>query len=43
MMPVFDVKKKAMEMNPRLVQWRRTIHAAPEVGFNTPVTEKFIV
>ncbi|NLK19442.1 MAG: amidohydrolase [Synergistaceae bacterium] len=42
-MPVFDVKQKAMELNGQLVQWRRTVHATPEVGFNTAVTEKFIV
>ena len=40
---MFDVKQKAMDLNEQLVQWRRTIHATPEIGFNTGVTEKFIV
>jgi len=43
MMSVFDVKKKAQEMSDRIIQWRRALHATPEIGFNTPVTEKFIV
>jgi amidohydrolase len=38
-----DVKKKAQAMNSRIVEWRRTLHATPELGFDTPVTEKFIL
>ena len=40
---MFDVKKKAQELNDRIIQWRRTLHANPEVGFNTASTEKLIV
>ena len=38
-----DVKKKAQELNDQIIKWRRTLHANPEVGFNTAATEKLIV
>ena len=40
---MFDVKKKAQELNDQIIRWRRTHHANPEVGFNTAATEKLIV
>ncbi|NCB17331.1 MAG: M20/M25/M40 family metallo-hydrolase, partial [Synergistales bacterium] len=43
MVSMFDVKKKAQELNDQVIRWRRTLHAHPEVGFNTAATEKLIV
>jgi amidohydrolase len=43
MVSMFDVKKKAQELNDQVIRWRRTLHANPEVGFNTAATEKLIV
>lgn len=40
---MFNLKKKAQEMNGQLVQWRRYLHGIPELGFDTPLTEKFIL
>ena len=38
-----DIQRKAQAMQERIVQWRRALHAMPEVGFDTPGTERFIV
>jgi len=40
---MIDVKKRAQALNPQIVEWRREIHRNPEIGFDTPVTENFIV
>ncbi|MDR3231488.1 MAG: amidohydrolase [Synergistaceae bacterium] len=40
---MFDVKARAKAMNPRMVEWRRHIHAAPELGLELPQTEAFVV
>ena len=39
----FDIKGYAQAMNSKLVEWRRHLHANPEIGFNLPQTEAFIV
>jgi len=39
----FDVKEYAQAMNSKLVEWRRHLHANPEIGFELPQTEAFIV
>lgn len=38
-----DVKDRALALNDRIVEWRRQIHKNPEIGFETPQTEAFIV
>ncbi len=38
-----SVKERAKELNQEIVQWRRHIHQNPEIGFDTPRTEEFIV
>ena len=38
-----DIQHKAQAMQERIVRWRRALHAMPEVGFDTPGTERFIV
>ena len=38
-----DLKDKAQALNPQLVEWRRHVHQNPEIGFDTPETEAFIV
>ena len=43
MVSVIDLKKKAQEMNGQIVRWRRALHQIPEIGLNTPKTEKFIL
>ncbi len=40
---MIDVKKKAQGMNDQIVQWRRSLHQIPEIGMDTPKTEKFIL
>lgn len=32
-----------MELHDQIIGWRRALHAIPEIGFNTPLTEKFIL
>jgi amidohydrolase len=38
-----NVKEEAKALNPQLVEWRRHVHAHPEIGMETPNTEAFIV
>jgi len=38
-----DVRQKAQALQEQLVQWRRALHATPELSFDTPVTERFLV
>lgn len=40
---MIDVKQEAQKMNDQIVRWRRILHATPELGFDTPATEKFIL
>lgn len=37
-----DFLKRAEELKPELVAWRRTLHANPEIGFELPETTKFV-
>ncbi|MCL1833942.1 MAG: hypothetical protein FWG49_05500, partial [Leptospirales bacterium] len=39
----FDVKERAQAMNGKLIEWRRHLHANPELLFDLPQTEAFIV
>lgn len=38
-----DTAKTARNMNDQIVQWRRGLHQIPELGFETPRTEQFIL
>ncbi|HQO83708.1 MAG TPA: M20 family metallopeptidase [Synergistales bacterium] len=38
-----DIKERARALNGEIVEWRRHIHKNPETGFETPMTEAFIV
>lgn len=38
-----DIKKRAQALNPQIVEWRRHFHQNPETGFDTQLTEAFIV
>ena len=38
-----DTTKQARAMNDQIVQWRRALHQIPELGFETPRTEQFIL
>ena len=40
---MFDVKERAKAMNGKIVEWRRHIHANPELGVELPKTEAFVV
>ncbi len=40
---MFNVKEKAKALNEQLVEWRRHIHANPEIGLELPLTEAFVV
>ena len=37
-----NVKEEALKMNAQLVEWRRRLHAHPELGFETAETAAFI-
>ena len=37
-----NVKEEALKMNAQLVEWRRSLHAHPELGFETAGTAAFI-
>jgi amidohydrolase len=39
----FDIKDRAQAMNSKLVEWRRHLHANPELKFDVIQTEAFIV
>ena len=32
-----------MELHDQVIEWRRALHATPEIGFDTALTEKFIL
>jgi amidohydrolase len=38
-----NIKERAKELNGKIIEWRRHIHRNPETGFETPMTEAFIV
>jgi amidohydrolase len=38
-----DLKRRADELEPRLVAWRRHLHQNPELGFELPRTSAFVV
>ena len=40
---LMDIKERAMALNQDIVEWRRYIHQNPETGFETTVTEEFLV
>ncbi len=40
---MFDIRERARALQEQLVSWRRALHATPEIGFETPATERFIV
>ncbi|MDR1873752.1 MAG: amidohydrolase [Synergistaceae bacterium] len=40
---MFDVKERAKALNPQIIEWRRHIHAAPELGLELPQTEAFVL
>ena len=38
-----NIKDEAKRILPQIVEWRRHIHAHPELGLETPETEAYIV
>lgn len=38
-----NVREEAVSLNPQLVEWRRHLHAHPELGFETADTAAFVV
>ncbi|MDR1731545.1 MAG: amidohydrolase [Synergistaceae bacterium] len=38
-----DIRAKFLEMQPQIVEWRRELHRAPEVGFDLPRTEAMVL
>ena len=38
-----NVREEAVRLNPQLVEWRRHLHAHPELGFETADTAAFVV
>lgn len=38
-----SLRERAEKLNPEMVKWRRHVHQNPEIGFDTPRTEEFIV
>jgi amidohydrolase len=40
---MFDAGERAKALNPQMIEWRRHIHAAPELGLELPQTEAFVV
>jgi amidohydrolase len=40
---MINVKEEAKSLNPQLIEWRRHLHAHPEIGMETANTEAFIV
>ncbi|MCL2010095.1 MAG: M20 family metallopeptidase [Synergistaceae bacterium] len=41
-MKSFDIKERAKAINGKIVEWRRHIHANPELGMELPKTEAFV-
>jgi len=40
---MFDVKERSKAMNGKIVEWRRHLHANPELGMELPKTEAYII
>ena len=38
-----DIRQRAKELHGQIVEWRRALHETPEIGFDAPFTEGFIV